>query len=91
MGTTTAEAIKLVQSFAQAGISQFLARRGDLPEDDSRDVADMPHAVDLVKLLQRLRDEGSAIERVAEGLDTSLGLNPKKFDIGEPLLKLKKR
>jgi methylenetetrahydrofolate reductase (NADPH) len=65
VGTTTAEATELVQSFANAGISQFLALRGDLPEDDSRDVADMPHAVDLVKLLQRLSGEGSEIERVA--------------------------
>jgi len=62
---TNAEARELISSFLDAGIRHFLALRGDLPEDHSRDVTDMPHAIDLVRLLQGLADDGSPVEQIA--------------------------
>lgn len=65
VGNSTEEATTLVRSFVDAGITQFLALRGDLPEDHSAGIGDLPHAEDLVRLLDGLSHTGSSIERIA--------------------------
>ena len=65
VGNSTDEATDLVRSFVDAGITQFLALRGDLPDDHSAGIGDLPHAEDLVRLLSELSSEGSQIERIA--------------------------
>ena len=65
VGNSTEEATALVRSFVDAGITQFLALRGDLPEDHSAGIGDLPHAEDLVRLLDGLSHAGSSIERIA--------------------------
>jgi methylenetetrahydrofolate reductase (NADPH) len=64
-GNSTEEATELVKSFVDAGITQFLALRGDLPEDHSAGIGDLPHAEDLVRLLTGISGDGSSIERIA--------------------------
>ncbi len=65
VGNSTEEATELVKSFVDAGITQFLALRGDLPEDHSAGIGDLPHAEDLVRLLNGISGDGSSIERIA--------------------------
>jgi methylenetetrahydrofolate reductase (NADPH) len=65
VGNSTEEATELVKSFVDAGITQFLALRGDLPEDHSAGIGDLPHAEDLVRLLTGISGDGSSIERIA--------------------------
>ena len=65
VGNSTEEATALVRSFVDAGITQFLALRGDLPEDHSADIGDLPHAEHLVRLLNGLSQDGAPIERIA--------------------------
>jgi len=65
VGNTQQEATALITSFVEAGITQFLALRGDLPQGDDAPQGDLPHARDLVALLMELQSQGSAIDRVA--------------------------
>ena len=65
VGNTQQEATALIASFVEAGITQFLALRGDLPAGDDAPRGDLPHASDLVALLMKLKGNGSAIDRVA--------------------------
>ena len=65
VGNTQQEATALIASFVEAGITQFLALRGDLPQGDDAPRGDLPHASDLVELLMNLKGNGSAIDRVA--------------------------
>jgi methylenetetrahydrofolate reductase (NADPH) len=65
VGNSNEEATELVKSFVDAGITQFLALRGDLPEDHSAGIGDLPHAEDLVRLLNGISGDGSSIERIA--------------------------
>ena len=65
VGNTQQEATALIASFVEAGITQFLALRGDLPQGDDAPRGDLPHASDLVALLMELQSQGSAIDRVA--------------------------
>lgn len=55
VGHTREEILSILEGYAQAGVSNLLALRGDPPKnqpnyDHSRDV--FPHAIDLVKLLR---------------------------------------
>ena len=65
VGNTHDELVELVTSFVAAGINQFLALRGDLPEGETTHLGDLPHAEDLVRLLQSLPSAGPSIERIA--------------------------
>lgn len=65
VGNSHDELVELVTSFVAAGINQFLALRGDLPEGEATHTGDLPHAEDLVRLLRSLPAAGSSIERIA--------------------------
>ena len=65
VGNTHAEAQALIQSFLDAGITEFLALRGDLPSGDVAPRGDLPHAVDLVAVLKNYEHPERSVERVA--------------------------
>lgn len=58
VGSTAAEANRLVRSFLDAGITSFLALRGDPPVDGApASVADLQSAAELVQLIHRVQQE----------------------------------
>ena len=65
VGNSYDEIVELVSSFVAAGISQFLALRGDLPQGETAHSGELPHAEDLVRLLTSVSTPDSEIERIA--------------------------
>ncbi len=96
VGNTHDELVELVTSFVAAGINQFLALRGDLPEGETSHIGDLPHAEDLVRLLRSTPAAGSSIERIAvaafpnghpeaESRDADIAALKRKQDAGASL------
>jgi methylenetetrahydrofolate reductase (NADPH) len=59
VGSSHAEANRLVREFLDAGITSFLALRGDPPEDGDADagLGDLGSAAELVQLIHRVQEE----------------------------------
>ncbi|MGW9168019.1 methylenetetrahydrofolate reductase [Agromyces sp. NPDC055658] len=59
VGSSHAEANRLVREFLDAGITSFLALRGDPPEGDDPDagLGDLGTAAELVQLIHRVQEE----------------------------------
>ena len=57
IGSSAEEANQLVRRFLDAGITSFLALRGDPPTDGSADVGDLRSAAELVQLIHRVQQE----------------------------------
>ncbi|MFM6975148.1 MAG: methylenetetrahydrofolate reductase [Agromyces sp.] len=65
IGSTQADAERLVGEFLDAGVTSFLALRGDPPEDGSGDIGELASAADLVDLIlhsQRVRDTSTSVQ-----------------------------
>lgn len=59
VGSSHDEARLLVQQFLDAGVTSFLALRGDLPEDGSADLGDLASAAELVELILQVQQDRS--------------------------------
>lgn len=57
VGSSHAEANKLVREFLDAGITSFLALRGDAPKNSPDAVSDIGSAAELVQLILRVQQE----------------------------------
>ncbi|MGO1405964.1 methylenetetrahydrofolate reductase [Agrococcus casei] len=57
VGLDVEQASRLVRSFLDAGITRFLALRGDLPHDAGDRVTDLRSAAELVQLIDRVDTE----------------------------------
>ncbi|HWU46271.1 MAG TPA: methylenetetrahydrofolate reductase [Humibacter sp.] len=58
IGSSHAEAGRLIREFLEAGVRQFLALRGDPPVDgDPADLGDLGSAAELVQLIHRVQAE----------------------------------
>jgi 5,10-methylenetetrahydrofolate reductase len=58
VGSSHAEAARLIREFLDAGVRQFLALRGDPPVDgDPADLGDLGSAAELVQLIHRVQAE----------------------------------
>ena len=59
VGSSHAEANRLVREFLDAGITSFLALRGDPPEgaDPEAGIGDLRSAAELVQLIHRVQEE----------------------------------
>jgi methylenetetrahydrofolate reductase (NADPH) len=57
VGCTHAEANRLVREFLDAGVTSFLALRGDPPSDGSTGLGDLGSAAELVQLIHRVQEE----------------------------------
>ena len=65
VGTTRLEALDLIDSFVERGITEFLALRGDLPSGEAKHQGELHHAIDLVNLMKSDRNHSQAINRIA--------------------------
>lgn len=57
VGSTHAEANRLVREFLDAGVTSFLALRGDPPKDGDGALGDLGSAAELVQLIHRVQEE----------------------------------
>ena len=57
VGSSYAEANSLVREFLDAGITSFLALRGDPPADGDGNIGDLASAAELVQLILRVQQE----------------------------------
>lgn len=57
VGSSHAEANRLVRQFLDAGVTSFLALRGDPPQDAPDLVSDLGSAAELVQLIHRVQEE----------------------------------
>lgn len=57
VGSSAEEANQLVRRFLDAGITSFLALRGDPPADGAADLGDLRSAAELVQLIHRVQQE----------------------------------
>lgn len=57
VGSSHAEANQLVRQFLDAGVTSFLALRGDPPTDGTDEVGDLGSAAELVQLILRVQQE----------------------------------
>lgn len=57
VGSTHAEANRLVREFLDAGVTSFLALRGDPPADGDGGLGDLGSAAELVQLIHRVQEE----------------------------------
>ncbi|PWC03295.1 methylenetetrahydrofolate reductase [Agromyces badenianii] len=66
VGSSHAEANRLVREFLDAGITSFLALRGDPPADADPDagIGDLGSAAELVQLIHRVQEEREPFEQV---------------------------
>lgn len=54
IGHTRAELTKILEHYADSGVNNVLALRGDPPKDDPDPIRDLPHATDLVELIRTI-------------------------------------
>ncbi len=66
VGSSHAEANRLVREFLDAGITSFLALRGDPPigDDDDAGIGDLGSAAELVQLIHRVQEEREPFAQV---------------------------
>lgn len=57
VGNTYAQAAALIREFLDAGVTSFLALRGDPPRDGTRGLGDLESAAQLVQLIDRVQAE----------------------------------
>ncbi len=57
VGNTYAQAAALIREFLDAGVTSFLALRGDPPRDGTRSLGDLESAAQLVQLIDRVQAE----------------------------------
>lgn len=80
VGLRVREASVLVRQFLDAGISRFLALRGDPPKD-GRALGDLGSAGELVQLIQRVEAERAPYAEIPLGVGSAVGGRPKRVEI----------
>lgn len=80
VGLTVREASVLVRGFLDAGITRFLALRGDPPADDAP-IGDLGSASELVQLIHRVEAERAPYAEIAAGGRSIVADRPRRVEI----------